>query len=199
MDIGFTHFSKATSFTYQAGIKSERAFLANVTFIPRVAFSVKLTRPYANLRPDVLPGSGEPLYWGMGDRSYGIRVQLLKEKKYQPALVIGTQDPISISNSTYFNTNYLVLSKTLKKETITFTGNLGYGQSIEETRGDYLQGIFGGVSATWKQTFTGMIEYDTQHFNLGLGYQLNNQLFLNVAFINVQHFSGNISYRFSLN
>jgi len=197
IDIGFTHFSKATSFTYQAGIKAERAFIANVVFLPRVAFSLKLTRPYDNLRPDAQSGSGRPQYWGIGDRSYGLRVQVLKEKKRQPTLVIGVQDPSA--NLAFFNTNYLVLSKTVEMKTVQFSTNLGYGVSIEDTAGDYLQGVFGGFSATWKQTITGMIEYDTQHFNVGLGYQLKNLLFLNVALIDVQHFSGNISYRFSLN
>lgn len=197
VDIGFTHFSKATSFTYLAGIKSERAFIANMVFLPRIAFSVKLTRPYSNLRPDYQLGSGQARNWGIGDRSFSIRAQVLKEKKWQPALVIGIQDPSA--NLAYFNTNYAVVSKSLTVKNFLFSANLGYGfsENSNRNRGDYLRGVFGGLTTTWQQ-LTGMIEYDTQQLNIGINYALNNRFFFNIGLVDVKHFSGNLSFRFSL-
>ncbi|MEM1120358.1 MAG: YjbH domain-containing protein, partial [Bacteroidota bacterium] len=172
IDVGFTHFSKGTSFTYRSGVESERAFIADIVLLPRISFSIKLTRPYENLRPDAQPGSGRPSYWGIGDRSYSFRAQVLKEKKYQPALLIGVQDPNA--NLAFFNTNYVVVSKSLEKQKFQYSASLGYGVSIEETAGDYLQGTFGGVVITWNNALTAMAEYDTQTFNVGLGYQFKN-------------------------
>ena len=196
VDLSFTHFSKGTSFTYLAGIKEERAFNANLVFLPRVELSVKLTRPYSNLRPDYQPGSGQPRNWGIGDRSYSLRIMVVEEKNNRPALTIGIQDPFA--NLAFFHTNYLVTSKTFTLNEIRFYTNLGYGISWEDTPGDYLQGLFGGIQVVWKN-LSSNIEYDTNNWNIGLGYQFKERLFLNMALIDAKYFSGNISYRFRLN
>ena len=193
VDVGFTHISKETSFTYLSGEESERAFIATMAFLPFAELSIKLTRPYSNVRPDFLAGITDVRNWGIGDRSYSVRVQLLKETEKQPAILIGTQDPIG---NNFFRTNYLVFSKSKTWNQIHFSANAGYGWS-KDSRRDYLQGAFGGVQATWKK-ISGMVEYDTQRVNVGLGYQFKNLIFLNVALIDVQYFSGNISFRFSL-
>ena len=195
IDASFTHFSKETSFTYQGGIKSERAFNLNLVFLPKVELSLKLTLPYSNLRPHHRLNSDQPRNWGIGDRSYSLRIQLLEEKKNRPTVLIGIQDPFS--NAAYFNTNYLIVSKTYKFNTLSIASSIGYGIALEDTQGDYLQGLFGGIQLNWKN-INGMIEYDTNSVNIGLGYKINNRFFLNTAFINAKYFSGSISYRFYL-
>lgn len=195
IDAGFTHFNKETSFTYLGGIEAERAFITNLVFLPRVELTVKLTRPYSVVRPDYQPGSGRQRNWGIGDRSYSLRVQVLEEKDNQPSLVLGIQDPFA--NLAFFHTNYLVASKKIPINEISILTNIGYGISLEDTNGDYLQGLFGGVQVSWKGTIAN-IEYDTKTLNMGLGYQLKERLFFNMALINVKYFSGNISYRFGL-
>ena len=194
IDLGFTHFSEETSFTYRSGEVSERAFIATMAFLPFAELSIKLTRPYSNVRPDFLAGITDLRNWGIGDRSYSVRVQLLKETEKRPAVLIGTQDPIG---NNFFRTNYLVVSKSKSWNQIHFSANAGYGWS-KDSRRDYLQGAFGGMQATWKQV-SGMVEYDTQQVNVGLGYQYKNLLFLNLGMINVRYFSGNIGFRFHLN
>ncbi|MEM6319612.1 MAG: YjbH domain-containing protein, partial [Bacteroidota bacterium] len=196
IDLGFTHFSQSTSFTYLAGEKSERAFIANLIFLPRVAFSARITRPYDNLRPDFQSGSGRPRNWGIGDRSYGMRVQVLQEKKQQPALVIGLNDPLA--NLAYFHNVYAVASKQITVRSVHFTGNIGYGVHIEDTRSEYLEGIFGGITATYKGMSV-LAEYDSQRLNVGLNYGFRDFIFINLAMIEAQHFSGNVSFRLQLN
>ena len=195
VDIGFTHFSKETSFTYRSGEASERAFLATMAFLPFAEISIKLTRPYSNIRPDFLAGTSSVRNWGIGDRSYSMRVQLLKETTKRPAILIGTQDPIGFGG--FFTTNYLVISKSKNWNEFHVSASTGFGWAKNNSR-DYLQGIFGGVQATWKQLSV-MTEYDTQQINIGVGYNFKNFIFLNVAFIDAQYFSGNISFRFQLN
>jgi len=196
IDIGFTHFTKETSFTYLGGIKEERAFNVNLVFLPRVELSVKLTRPYSKLRPDFQPGTGGQRNWGIGDRSYSLRIQVFQETEKLPAIVLGIQDPFA--NLAFFNTNYIVASKSFKFNELRLIATGGYGKSWEDTRGDYLQGLFGGLQVNWKN-INGMVEYDTEFINIGMGYQFRNLLFLNVALIDAKHFSGNISFRYSLN
>lgn len=195
IDASFTHFNKETSFTYLGGIKSERAFNLNLVFFPRTELTVKLTRPYSNIRPNHQPGSNEPRNWGIGDRSYSLRVLLLEEKNNRPALLIGIQDPFA--NFAFFNTNYLVASKSYEFPALSIRASVGYGASWEDTQGTYLQGLFGGIQANWKN-INGMIEYDTNTINVGVGYQIKKRLFLNAALINAKYFSGFISYRFHL-
>lgn len=195
VDLGFTHFSKETSFTYRSGEISERAFLATMAFLPFAELSIKLTRPYSNIRPDFLTGTSSIRNWGIGDRSYSVRLQVLKETEKRPAVLVGVQDPIGSSD--FFTTNYIVVSKTKDWKAFHISANAGFGWAKESSR-DYLQGVFGGIQARWKQLSL-MTEYDTQQINLGVGYQYNNRLFLNLAMIDAKYFSGNISFRFSLN
>jgi len=122
-------------------------------------------------------------------------VQLLEETEKRPALALGVQDPFA--NLAYFNINYLVASKTYKIDGASIITSMGYGRSWEETQGDYLQGLFGSVQATWKNII-GNIEYDTNNLNVGIGYQFKNCIFLNIAFIDKKYFSGNFTFRHSL-
>ncbi len=76
VDVGFTHFSTTASKTYEAGESPERAFIANITFLPFAEVSLKLTRPYPN-ETDRLPG--DLRYYGIGDRSVAVRFRILEE------------------------------------------------------------------------------------------------------------------------
>lgn len=185
LDFGFTHFHKNASLTFEAGESAERTFLSSVTFLPFLELSLRITKPYSKVNSDS---------YGIGDRSISLRAQVLKERKYVPAIVIGTQDPFAYQ--AFFNTNYLVLTKKYSFKKINVVTNLGYGVSFEEeARGDYLQGVFGGIQVHW-QTLHSSLEYDTNHFNFGFGYQLKEFLFLKAALVNGQYFTGNINLRF---
>lgn len=191
VDIGFTHFSKATSFSYEAGESPERAFIANIAFFPFAEVSLKLTRPYSNLIPNA---TGAQQYYGIGDRSISLRLRVLKETNTRPSIVVGIQDPY-FSDLSFFSTNYVVVSKRKSIGTITLNGNLGYGYSDNS---EFLHGVFGGLIANW-QSFNAMVEYDTSRINFGIGYHLKERFFLQAALVDKKHFSGNVSLRFQLN
>lgn len=185
LDIGYTHFHKEAAFTFEAGKHPERTFLASMVFLPFVELSVKLTKPYANVKNE---------HYGLGDRSISIRLQVLKEQKYLPAILIGIQDAFGASS--FFNTNYLVLTKKYDVKQISLVANLGYGISFEEERlGDHLQGIFGGAEVYWKKVNV-LAEYDTDQFNVGVGYQFKKFLFLKMALVKGRYFSGSLNLRF---
>ena len=184
LDFGFTHYHKNAAFTKGANEYAERSFLTNVTFLPFMELSLKLTKPYITPVDDNL---------GLGDRSISIRAQLIKERKYLPAILIGVQD--AFGESSFFSTNYLVFTKKYNLRQFEVVTTLGYGHSFKETRGEYLQGTFGGVQAYWK-TVNFIAEYDTKQVNIGLGYQFKKMLFLKTALVNGRYFSGSINLRF---
>lgn len=185
LDFGFTHFPKEAALTFEAGRSPERTILSSFTFLPFLELSLRTTKPYANVKNE---------HYGIGDRSISIRVQLFKERKKLPAIVLGIQDPFAIQS--FFNTNYLVFTKKYALKKIEIVANLGYGISFEEeTKGDYLQGAFGGLQMYWKKINL-LAEYDTKHLNIGAGYQFRKMLFLKAALVNGRYFSGSVNLRF---
>ena len=181
----FTHYDKHTAFTFEAGESHERSFIANLGFLPFAEFTFKLTKPY---------NSGDENY-GIGDRSISGRIQMIKEKKYIPAILIGTNDLAAVSS--FFNTNYIVASKIIPIKNILLNANLGYGFKISEAKRHYLQGAFGGVQASYK-SLNIMVEYDADQWNAGLGYQYKKLLFLKTALIDLKYLSFNIGLQYQL-
>lgn len=193
VDVGFTHFSTTASKTYEAGESPERAFIGNITFLPFAEISLKLTRPYPN-ETDRLPGNKR--FYGIGDRSVAVRFRILEESTKRPALVVGIQDP-ALKSTNYFNTYYAVASKTFQLKQFNLTTNAGFGYSSTSAETQFLNGFFGGVNINWK-AINVLVEYDTEQFNIGIGGQLKDKVFLQLALVNGNGFSGNASFRFSL-
>jgi len=181
---GGTHFHKNAAYTFEAGESNERSFWLHLGFLPFGEVSLRFTKPYA-IRPE----------YGIGDRSISFRLQLLKETKNRPAILMGTQDPFAIQS--FFNTNYLVLSKKYQIKQIEINTNLGYGFKIEEARAHVLQGIFGGMQAKWRQLRI-MAEYDADRINFGIGYQYKGWVRTNLALINGRYLSASLALHFSL-
>lgn len=185
VNVGVTHYPAATSFTFERGESPERSYWVHLGFLPFGEVSLKLTKPY---------NSSDKNY-GIGDRSISFRLQLLKEKKNRPAILIGVKDPFSASS--YFNTNYIVLSKKYQINQFQINANLGYGIKIEEANAHILQGLFGGMQAKWQQLRV-MVEYDANRINFGTGYQYKNWLSANISLIDMRYFSASLAVKFSL-
>ncbi len=181
----YTHYDKNAAFTFEAGESNERSFVTNIGFLPFAEFSIRLTKPY---------NSSDKNY-GIGDRSITGRIQILKERKYRPAILIGTNDFAAVSS--FFNATYFVASKSAIIKGIHLNGNLGYGFKFNDARRDYLQGVFGGAQMSYK-TINLMAEYDAERWNIGLGYQYKQFLFLKTALIDLQYVSFNIGLQFQL-
>ena len=182
---GLTHYDKEVAFTFDAGKRNERSFVTNIGFLPFAEFSLRLTKPYNS--------KGE--HYGIGDRSISGRVRLMKEKQHLPAVVIGVND--LGTESSFFNTSYVVLSKRIPYKTLFINGNLGYGFKLNEARRHYLQEFFGGVQVTWKSIDL-ITEYDTDQWNMGLGYTYKRFFYAKVALISMQHLSFNVGFQFNI-
>lgn len=103
------------------------------------------------------------------DRSVTARIRLLKEKKWYPSVVIGTNDPWKDMGNNYFASVYGVITKGF---------SLADGDRLALTAGYYIplnkfhvqDGPFGGVSYSpaFCRNINFMAEYDSKGFNIGV-------------------------------
>lgn len=156
----------SSDFDYNTG-----NYYFNITFLPFLEISYRMTL----------------LKMGTGnynqDRSFGIRIRVLKEKKILPSLVIGGNDLYNSGGdqSTYFNSVFGVATKQFSfNKTITaFTA--GYAQqAFGKEAPENLNGFFGGVAVSpgFMPALKLIGEYDTNSFNTGFSVLIRRHLFV---------------------
>ncbi|HHH49826.1 MAG TPA: hypothetical protein ENK52_02475, partial [Saprospiraceae bacterium] len=173
---GYTSYSKQEQ-------SAEQVLFTTIGFLPFMEVTLRLTKPFGKQEP-----RGK---YGLGDRSIFLRMQVLKEKEKLPAITIAAHD--LFSTVSFFNTVYIVGSKhfELGANFIAHT-SLGYGTRLRETRAEYLQGIFGGVSIQWKN-LQAIFEYDANQFNTGLKCHLWKKVFLQASALDMKYLSGGLA------
>ena len=131
------------------------------------------------------------------DRSMTARVRPLKEGKYHPSIVIGTNDPFKDMGTNYFATVYGVLTKSFSK-----------GDRLALTAGYYFplnkhsvqDGPFGGISYSPARCreISFMAEYDSDGFNVGSAVRLWKHLSVHVFTREFNCIAGGIRYECTL-
>ncbi len=155
--------------------------------------------PFVELMFGVINPKGRE--WGIGDRTASIRVQLLRENKKRPALLIGTQDPFgAVAQDWAQRMNALYLSAS-KSVSLPYFHQLqlhyGYGVDWLKAGVHYLKGSFGGMELFVVPQLGMLAEYDGDKVNLGVrGKAYNAQLLL--VWLDGRSFTGCVSYQFSL-
>jgi hypothetical protein len=160
----------------------------NITFLPFIEFTFRST----------------VLKWDENtnqDRSFGLRLRLLKESKILPSIVIGGNDLYSSSpgmGSKYYNSLYGVATKQfiLKNNRIGFT--IGYGNG--GVRGENLNGIFGGISfaPAFLPSMRLMVDYDAEVVSAGAEMLFFKNLCLYGMAYDLKYFAGGLAYRIYL-
>lgn len=163
------------------------------TFLPFAEFSVRITKLI----------NSKITTQGIGDRTFSMRVRLLKEKQYMPGVVIGLHDLMAVyggSDAVYNNSLYFVASKHFDISSLidNIGIHIGYGSDIIEARTYNFVGLFGGVSVSILNSLEIMGEYDAERFNAGLRITLFNYIKLLGGFMEMKHFSGGASVSFVL-
>lgn len=148
--------------------------------------------------------------WGMDeykfrnqDRYFGARLRILEEKKYIPAIVLGTSDPFSretkvINSETgngYFCRFFLAATKHFDIGSEQVGVHLSY---LYNRRKDYsLNGIAGGVSYSPSKVpdLKFIAEYDTKDIAVGATYLLFNHFHFLVELQRFKYFTGGITYK----
>jgi hypothetical protein len=142
----------------------------NITFLPFLEFNYRMTLM------KVMTGKYNQ------DRSFGIRVRLLKEKSLLPSFVIGGNDIYSTVNpgAGYFNSLYGVITKNIYYRSSKVGLNAGFaGKYSGNSYSKNMKGLFGGVSLSpgFAPSLQLIGEYDTHAFNAGASVLLFRHFF----------------------
>lgn len=133
------------------------------------------------------------------DRSLSVRLRLMKERKYIPALVVGTHDPFADLGKNYYQGFFGVLTKHFnigENEIGISAGYLGYSGD----RNKLDDGVFGGVTfrPAFYRDLTFMAEYDTKNINVGVAARLWKHLSMHVFTSGFKCLAGGLRYECTL-
>jgi len=167
----------------------------SLTFLPFIEVDFRFTRQLN------LPSYNSHV----SDRMPSIRVRLFKERKWIPSVVIGVNDfltSIESGNARHFQSSYLVISKGFFIPPLDFfvETTVGYGSNWLISRNYELAGFFGGILLNWKKIkwINLMADYDSEVISAGLEAIFFRHLFLKAGFVNIDSFTGCISYHIYL-
>lgn len=135
------------------------------------------------------------------DRSLSAKISLLKEKKYVPSIAIGANDPFRDRGTNYFSAIYGVATKTFHIGNHRLALTAGYYHPIRtEERLKTQKGICGGISYTpaFCKQLTGIVEYDSQRFNMGAAVKLWKHLSIHAFTSDFKCIAGGIRYECTL-
>ncbi|WP_254412312.1 YjbH domain-containing protein [Dyadobacter diqingensis] len=190
---------------------SENIYFINVTIVPRLEVNVNLLR----INNEKINGQK-----GIGDRQIDFKYLILKEKKYQPSLALIISAPFGIDNS--LTTNALVATKSFKlsgKLAAEVTAGLGSPYYIQRDDSEkdnynifqdlkfrkkkelayyYLSGPIGGVNFKYANKGGLMVEWDSQHLNIGAYGTLFKRWTIQAGVINFDQITFGTSYALNL-
>ena len=139
------------------------------------------------------------------DRMLTVRLQLLKEKKYMPAVLFGLQDMSGAAGATsesavYYSATYGVATKNFEWQQWQVGVSAGYAFDFLDMPTTDFKGLFGGVSISHKsiKNVGLLLEHDSETFNAGVEVFLFNRLQLLLGAANFDAPVAGISYRYSL-
>lgn len=171
-----TYNQKSYPFEQLQGVRTGNAGLTTFITVNPLPFMELMFRYTHELNMVVNP---QTTYYP--DRMFTARLKLLEEKDYKPAILLGLQDVSALTETTCktcsnFTATYLVGSKMLKYENLTFDVSIGYAADLTRLPAKDFKGFFGGIEIKYDQFEKAqlLIDYDSTSFNMGLqGYLLN--------------------------
>jgi len=125
---------------------------ANATLLPWFETNLAVTRINGVLAfPSETRGFG-PSYGSYKDKNAGLKIRLIAEDGWWPAVAVGAQDPFGTS---LFPRQFAAATKTLGDTQVT----LGYGRQ-------QIDGVFGGLrySPSWLGSWSFVTEYDASDY-----------------------------------
>jgi len=177
----------------------EYSYFVTIGYLPFLEVSLRLNRHYRFTWPD-----DDRTTQGIGDRMASIRLQMLKEKKYLPSIVLGAHDFFSAFGAStevvFYNALYAVASKKLQPPgfPVRLALHAGYGMDLMNAKHHDFVGLFGGVSMEAGSWMTLMTEYDTEKFNGGAAFHFFKHVQVLLALKDFNTFAGSLSCSFRL-
>lgn len=183
LSFGFSYFDKKHQ-QYFESTKDFGAAYVNLTFLPFLEVVMRVNRPIPYHSTYTV------------DRFPMLKIRLLKEKKYFPAVAVGVSDFASTSSwgTVHFNATYLVVSKKFAD----FDFHLGYAPIIMKALYYQLDGVFGGVAFSPHQSVSLFAEYDTRYVNAGIQYHFLKHFSINLTTLNFDSYAAGINFKIFL-
>lgn len=168
------------SFDYNTG-----NYYLNITFLPFLEVNYKMT---------LFNNNGK---YNRQDRSFAVRLRLLKEGHVSPSVVLGTNDAYtSAENSNqYFGSMYTVATKHFQWSKNKLGITTGYG--FTPFRHNNYIGLFGGLSYSpyFFNQMNLILEYDSKYFNIGSSITVLKHVHLMAFTCDFKEIVGGISYK----
>lgn len=196
------------------GKNPERIIFANLNILPRLEVNINFLQ--------MISTDSSKVREALGDRQLDLRYLLFKETKYRPSVAIVMSSPFTIDAALL--THVVVATKNLKiNELFTAQVNFGLGspyyvyrkegnlsnndtfgkftwqkKSENRYKNHYLEGPFGGINLKYKDLAGIMIEYDSQHINIGAYANLFKHWTIQAGVLNADQITVGTSYAFNL-
>lgn len=179
LSFGVSYFDKKHQQFFE-GTRDIGMAYVNITLLPFLELVMRLNNPMPS---DVFSVDRTPM----------VRLRVLKERKYLPALLIGVHDVASTESwgTVHYNATYLVLSKQLS----AFDFHFGYAPEIMKAKYYQLSGVFGGVAYSPHKAINLFAEYDTRTVNAGVQFLLLKHIGINLATINFDSWAAGVSFK----
>ena len=172
-------------------------YFVNITFFPFVEVAYRLT-----LLKSELPENNN---WQQ-DRSVSLRLRPLKERRYIPSVVIGSNDVLttyelnvfkSTNSNRYFSSIYAVATKNIDISDNIFSITAG---GYFFSKNDLYKGVFGGIKYTpsFLKQVSVIAEYDSNCVNAGVAALLFKHFSLHAFTYDMKAFSCGLRYEFCL-
>jgi len=133
-------------------------------------------------------------------RSAGIKMRIIKERKWIPSTAIGIFDPdlkqLGLKQSANnISSTFIVFSKRLNYSDSSVS--VGYG--FEELTGEYthLRGFFCGGSVNLRKNFSILVDYDSELWSSGINTKWRG-VNIGIALIEGNHIAYRAGYNFNL-
>jgi len=161
----------------------------NLTFLPflEVAYKCTLIRTKSTGK------------YTQQDRGVSVRLQVLKEKEYFPAVTIGMHDVCTHTKcNQYFGATYVVFTKHFDIDRNFIGLTSGYGTAL--LKHNEFVGLFGGISVSpsFFTPATFMAEYDCKGVNVGGSLLLFRHVYFLAMAQRLKYFAGGVAYKIYL-
>ncbi len=197
--VGFGVVNRNSAYL-QPGESDNFPFYIVIGYLPRLEFSAGVT---------FVPG--KPSYDGTNTYKDGVvslQYLVMRENHLFPSVAIGARD---IYSYILLNTTFIVASKTVVRGIKSHLRiHFGYGSDVIDRHlgvpesdqdnpvGHTVIGWFGGMEFKLNNSLLYMMEYDSKKINSGFRLQLNPYLYVDIAALNMEDWSGSFNISFNL-
>jgi hypothetical protein len=164
------------------------AYYATAGYLPFLEVSLRATE-----FPDL---AWSDAYSSGIERMASVKLQVMKENRYFPSVVIGIHDIYGVSRK--FNAQYIVASKSINFHLLgPIDIHIGHAPNpikSKEIKDYSINGAFGGIEKALCKYLTAMIEYDSRKYNVGLKIApLGDRICIYIVILGMNRISGGIN------